>query len=55
MIVYQSTKINFTQDVITNNIENVILDIFKKKIGCNTSQNEIRAWKNSMMYMENIL
>lgn len=55
MIVYQSTKLNFTQDVITNNIENVILDIFKKKIGCNTSKSEINSWKNSMMYMENIL
>jgi len=55
MIVYQSTKLNFTQDVITNNIENVILDIFKKKIGHITTKSEINAWKNSMMYMENIL
>lgn len=55
MIVYQSTKLNFTQDVITNNIENVILDIFRKKIGHNTTKSEINAWKNSMMYMENIL
>lgn len=43
MIVYQSTKLNFTQDVITNNIENVILDIFRKKIGHNTTKSEINA------------
>lgn len=55
MIVYQSTKLNFTQDVITNNIENVILDIFQRKIGHTTTKSEINAWKNSMMYMENIL
>lgn len=55
MIVYQSTKLNFTNDVVTNNIENVILDIFQKRIGRSTSKNEIVSWKNSMMYMENIL
>ncbi len=55
MIVYQSNKSNFSHDVVTNNIENVILDIFKKKIGHTTTKSEINAWKNSMMYMENIL
>lgn len=55
MIVYQSTKLNFSQDVITNNIENVILDIFQKKFGRTTTKSEISSWKNSMMYMENIL
>lgn len=55
MIVYQSTKTKFTYDVVTNNIENVILDVFQKKFGRTTTKAEIVAWKNSMMYMENIL
>jgi DUF2075 family protein/broad-specificity NMP kinase len=55
MIVYQSTKRGFSNDVVTNNIENEILKIFLKKLGRRTTANEIRSWKNSMMYMENIL
>jgi uncharacterized protein len=55
MIVYQATKEKFSNDVITNNIENVILEIFKQKFGRTTSKQEINSWKNSMMYMQNIL
>ncbi|MEZ0005646.1 DUF2075 family protein [Flavobacterium sp. 28YEA47A] len=55
MIVYQNTKINFSNDVISNDIENIILDFFKKKIGHRTTTNEINSWKNSMQYMNNVL
>lgn len=55
MIVYHNTKSNFVEDVISNNIENIILDFFKEKIGQSTSVNEINSWKNSMQYMNNIL
>lgn len=55
MIVYQSTKLGFSEDVITNRIEDEILKIFQKKLSRNTSQREITSWKNSMMYMQNIL
>ncbi|WP_278551785.1 DUF2075 domain-containing protein [Elizabethkingia bruuniana] len=55
MIVYQNTKGNFSNDVISNNIENIILDFFKKKIGQSTSINEVNSWKNSMLYMNNVL
>ena len=55
MIVYQSTKQGFSNDVVTNNIEVEILNIFQKKLGRTTTKNEIRAWKNSMLYMQNLL
>lgn len=55
MIVYQSTKQGFTFDVVTNKIDVEILKIFEQKLGRRTSLNEVRSWKNSMMYMENIL
>ena len=55
MIVYQSTKLGFSEDVVTNRIEDEILKIFQKKLNRNTSQREITSWKNSMMYMQNIL
>jgi uncharacterized protein len=55
MIVYQSTKKGFSDDVVANRIEKAILDIFREKIGRSTSASEISSWKNSMMYMENVL
>ena len=55
MIIYQSTKESFVNDVVSNNIENVILNFFKDRLGQTTSVNEIRSWKNSMQYMNNVL
>ncbi|MBS9525973.1 DUF2075 domain-containing protein, partial [Litoribacter alkaliphilus] len=55
MIIYQKTKESFTNDVISNEIETIIHDFFKTKVGSSTSEAEIRSWKNSMMYMNNVL
>lgn len=55
MIVYQSTKQGFSQDVVTNNIENAILEMYQKRLNRKTTVSEMNSWKNSMMYMENIL
>jgi len=55
MRVYQSTKSGFINDVVSNNIGNVILESFKKNLGRTTTENEIKSWNNSMMYMNNIL
>lgn len=55
MIVYQSTKESFINDVISNNIENVIHDFFKLKLGQATTSGEINSWKHSMQYMNNVL
>lgn len=55
MIVYSATKSEFNADVITNIIADKILESFEKKLGHSTSEAEITSWKNSMMYMNNIL
>lgn len=55
MIVYASTKSRFCDDVLSNNIEAIILDVFKQNLGHSTSPSEIQSWRNSMMYMNNIL
>lgn len=55
MLVYQASKKDFTEDVISNNIETKILSFFRQKLGQSTSQSEINSWKNSMMYMNNVL
>ncbi|MGV3504663.1 MAG: DNA/RNA helicase domain-containing protein [Adhaeribacter sp.] len=56
MIVYQATKESFQDDILTNNIENIILDAFRKKnLKSNTSKGEINSWKHSLMYMQTVL
>ena len=55
MIVYSSTKSEFRQDVGNNRIEALILEAYKRNLGHSTSKSEIDSWKNSMMYMSNVL
>lgn len=55
MIVYHSTKAQFSDDVITNQIEERIKASYFNKLGRNSAPNEILSWKNSMMFMNNIL
>lgn len=55
MLVYNKQKKDFLEDVLSNNIETIILDFFQKKLERTTQKSEIDSWKNSMMYMKNIL
>jgi len=55
MIVYTGDKETFSNDVISNNIENIIHNFYIEKLGSATNANEINSWKNSMMYMNNVL
>ena len=55
MIVYSSTKTEFRNDVRNNRIEDKILDAYKRNLGGSTSPSEIASWRNSMMYMSNVL
>lgn len=55
MIVYQNNKGSFLDDVLTNNIEQIILEAFKKNLNSSVSLNEKRSWKNSLQYMNNVL
>ncbi len=55
MIVYQSTKDQFTQDVFDDKIEVKILEFFKKNLHRSTAANEIDSWRDSMQYMERVL
>ncbi len=55
MIVYSSTKSEFRNDVRSNLIVEKILTDYKRNLGHSTSKAEIKSWKNSMMYMSNIL
>ena len=55
MIVYASTKEHFIKDVTNDNIEEVILREFKKKLKRSTSSTEIESWRDSLMYMNLVL
>ena len=55
MIVYSSVKSDFRQDVRDNRIEEIILEAYLRNLGHSTGKSEIASWKNSMMYMSNIL
>lgn len=54
MIIYSASKKSFMDDVIKNKIDTKIYAIYQDKIG-KTSKAEQDSWKNSMMYMSNIL
>ncbi|RIL06160.1 MAG: AAA family ATPase [Proteobacteria bacterium] len=55
MIVYSETKTRFREDVFSNKIETVILDLFKTKMKRSIGTSEVASWKNSMQYMDRIL
>jgi len=51
LIVYSATKARFQEDVVTNDIDGIILDAFKSATGKSTAKTEISSWKNSLQYM----
>lgn len=55
MIVYSATRQQFSDDVISNQIELRILDAFQAHLKKSAGKNEVAAWKNSMQYMNNVL
>lgn len=55
MIVYSATKDQFMSDVLANEVEKKILTSFVREMGHGTSQSEINSWRNSMLFMNNIV
>jgi len=55
VLVYTSTKTGFLADVRADVIDEKILISFQRHLGRATSKNEIAAWRNSMLYMSQIL
>jgi uncharacterized protein len=55
MLVYRSTVEGFISDVLSNDIENIILTTFKEKLGRKVGAPEIASWKNSLTAMALVL
>ncbi len=55
MIVYSSTKQDFSNDVMSNDIGNIILREYKRATGHSTGDSEVLSWVNSLQYMDRVL
>jgi uncharacterized protein len=55
MIVYTSDKAGFRTDVEHGRIDQVILNNFKRAFGHSVAKNEVRAWHQSLTYMNTVL
>ncbi|WP_182859123.1 hypothetical protein [Flagellimonas aequoris] len=55
MIVYHKTKEDFSNDILTNAIGDIITQHIKDKTGNKVAPNEVRSFENSLGYMERIL
>ncbi len=55
MIVYLKTKAEFLDDVFKHDIDDIILEAFKAKMGRGTSKREVRSWKESLFAMAKVL
>lgn len=55
MIIYESTKELFLDEVLNDTITDNIYNNFIEKMGKRTSKNEIASWNNSLQYMYKVL
>jgi uncharacterized protein len=55
MIVYLATKADFRADILSNRIEEKILDSFKGVLGKSVGESELGSWRNSLSYMDRVL
>lgn len=55
MIVYHRTKEEFNNDVLTNDIDNIILNALIEKTGKRVGVAELTSFRNSLSYMDRVL
>ncbi|MDD2487642.1 MAG: DUF2075 domain-containing protein [Candidatus Gracilibacteria bacterium] len=51
MLIYNSTKSNFLNDISTNNIEDILQERFIRILNRNIGKNEYMSWQNSIKEM----
>lgn len=55
MIVYQRTKEDFSNDVLTNSIDVIIAGAIRQKTGKEIGDSELKSFKHSLAYMDKVL
>ncbi|MHB1140804.1 MAG: DNA/RNA helicase domain-containing protein [Sulfuricaulis sp.] len=55
MLIYTSNKAEFIDDVRSNTIDEKIHESVQRYLGTHVGQQEVKSWRNSMMYMSHVL
>jgi DUF2075 family protein len=55
MIVYLANKTRFRDDILSNRIEEIVLESFQTKFGKSVGESELSSWKYSLRHMDAIL
>lgn len=55
MIIYQSTKAGFHDDILSGDIEGILQERFREKLNRKVASSEVQSWKNSLLYMHTVL
>lgn len=55
MIVYLETKAKFQSDILSNRIEEKVLETFRGAYGKSVGESELASWRNSLPYMDKVL
>jgi len=55
LIIYQTDKQRFLDDVFKHDLEAIVLDSFRNRTGRSVSKEEIRSWASSLNYMGKVL
>ena len=55
MIIYSSTRSEFIDDIVNGVLDEKLESLMKERFGRGTPESELRAWRNSLTYMGNII
>ncbi|MBN9693741.1 MAG: DUF2075 domain-containing protein [Verrucomicrobia bacterium] len=55
MIVYLANKARFRDDILSNRIEEIVLESFQAKFGKSVGESELFSWKHSLRHMDSVL
>jgi DUF2075 family protein len=55
LIIYQSTKRQFLDDAFKRDIQEVVLESYRRRTGETVNESQIRAWTSSLIYMAKVL
>ena len=55
MIIYSDTKSGFLDDILNGVLDEKLESLMTERFGKGTSDGELRAWRNSLTYMGNII
>lgn len=55
MIVYQESKDGFLRDTFSRDIEEVVLEAYRRRTGRSVSRGEVRSWKESLLALAKVI